>query len=157
MRNAILIAAVAIAVIALSIGLARHRTQKKHRTQPAAEHHAAAPAPPAPDPPMQPAAASIAGTTAAPAPPSSTELTASAREKLDTDPAAALSDIERADQLDGGHDESRRALEIRAYVRLGQVGHARALTDQFYRAFPSSAEARSLERLTGYHPRPYGP
>ncbi len=53
--------------------------------------------------------------------------------------------------------EQRKVREIEALVRAGQVGHARALTDEFYRAYPRSPERQKLERLTGYHPRPYGP
>ena len=55
------------------------------------------------------------------------------------------------------NDEDRRATEIVELVRQGKVGHARALADQFYRAYPRSTRAAEIERLTGYHPRPYGP
>ena len=55
------------------------------------------------------------------------------------------------------NDEDRRASEIVELVREGKVGHARALADQFYRAYPHSARVQEIERLTGYHPRPYGP
>jgi hypothetical protein len=55
------------------------------------------------------------------------------------------------------HEEARLAQEIEAHVRLGNIGHARSLADRFYRAFPGSAEIGRIERLTGYHPRPYGP
>lgn len=54
-------------------------------------------------------------------------------------------------------DEERRASEIVELVRQGKVGHARALADQFYRAYPQSPRVQEIERLTGYHPRPYGP
>jgi hypothetical protein len=54
-------------------------------------------------------------------------------------------------------EEMRRAQEIIDSVQRGQVGNARALADRFYRDFPNSPEIQNLERLTGYHPRPYGP
>lgn len=54
-------------------------------------------------------------------------------------------------------EEARRAQEIIESVKRGQVGNARALADRFYREFPNSPEIQSIERLTGYHPRPYGP
>ena len=54
-------------------------------------------------------------------------------------------------------EEARRAQEIVDSVKQGKVGHARALADRFYREFPNSPEIQNLERLTGYHPRPYGP
>lgn len=54
-------------------------------------------------------------------------------------------------------EEAWRAREIVDTVKQGKVGHARALADRFYREFPSSPEIQNLERLTGYHPRPYGP
>ena len=47
--------------------------------------------------------------------------------------------------------------EIEDSVRRGRVGHARSLADRFYRAYPESPEIERIERLTGYHPRPYGP
>jgi hypothetical protein len=59
--------------------------------------------------------------------------------------------------LDPQREESVRAQEIVDTVKQGRVGHARALADSFYRAYPNSPEIQSLERLTGYHPRPYGP
>jgi hypothetical protein len=85
------------------------------------------------------------------------QLTERAKAQLALDPAAALRDIEQADKLAGAADETRRVVEIHAFVRLGKVGHARTLTDHFYRDFPDSAHAGELERLTGYHPRPQGP
>jgi hypothetical protein len=54
-------------------------------------------------------------------------------------------------------EEARRAQEIIDSVKRGQVGNARALADHFYREFPNSPEIQNIERLTGYHPRPYGP
>jgi hypothetical protein len=115
---------------------------------------AAAPAATNPTPPQPPAAP--------PGPPqSAAELTAPAsqRPKTETDPAAALAqgDIEQADRPDNEQDPQRRAQEIFVLVRQGRVGHARALADRFYRAFPDSPEIPQIERLTGYHPRPYGP
>lgn len=85
------------------------------------------------------------------------QLTERAKARLALDPASALHDIEQADALAGPENETRRALEIHALVRLGQVGLARTLTDRFYRSFPDSERAAELERLTGYHPRPRGP
>jgi hypothetical protein len=58
---------------------------------------------------------------------------------------------------DAKREETRRAQEIRDSVKQGKVGHARALADQFYRDYPNSPEIQNIERLTGYHPRPYGP
>jgi hypothetical protein len=60
---------------------------------------------------------------------------------------------------DAGAASSEAALlqEIEADVRLGRIGHARSLADRFYRAFPGSPAIAQIERLTGYHPRPYGP
>lgn len=55
------------------------------------------------------------------------------------------------------NEEDRRATEIVELVRQGKVGHARALADSFYRTYPRSPRAAEIERLTGYHPRPYGP
>jgi len=115
---------------------------------PAQEPSVAPPAPPVPSAQPGPQSAST------PAPPSAAELTARARLQLDRDPAAALSDLERADQLEGAHHPERRALEIYAHTRLGKVGHARALADRFYRTFPGHPEGQRIERLTGYHPRP---
>jgi hypothetical protein len=64
----------------------------------------------------------------------------------------------RADTAnDAKREETRRAQEITDNVKQGKVGHARALADQFYRDYPSSPEIQNIERLTGYHPRPYGP
>ena len=54
-------------------------------------------------------------------------------------------------------EEDRKADEIVGLVQQGKVGHARALADQFYRAYPKSPRIVEIERLTGYHPRPYGP
>jgi hypothetical protein len=59
--------------------------------------------------------------------------------------------------LDAKREEAARAQEIVESVKQGHVGQARALADSFYRQFPNSAEIQRLERLTGYHPRPYGP
>lgn len=55
------------------------------------------------------------------------------------------------------NDEAQRASEIIELVQQGKIGHARALADQFYRAYPHSPRIAEIERLTGYHPRPYGP
>jgi hypothetical protein len=89
------------------------------------------------------------------------QLTERAKQQLALDPEAALADIAQADKLAASApdalNETRRALEIHALVRLGKVGLARSLTDRFYRAFPNSDRAAELERLTGYHPRPTGP
>jgi hypothetical protein len=63
--------------------------------------------------------------------------------------AETASDVQR--------EETRRAREISENVKQGKVGHARALADQFYRDYPNSPEIQHIERLTGYHPRPYGP
>lgn len=106
--------------------------------------------PSAPADTSQPAAAT-------PEPLSAEQLTRRAQQQLAHDPASALRDIEQADELAGSQDETRRALEIHALVRLGKVGLARTLTDRFYRSFPNSDRAAELERLTGYHPRPHGP
>ena len=54
-------------------------------------------------------------------------------------------------------EESRRAQEIVDNVQQGHVGNARALADKFYREYPASPEVPNIERLTGYHPRPYRP
>jgi hypothetical protein len=64
---------------------------------------------------------------------------------------------EAAAQLDLKRKEAARAQEIIDTVKQGRVGHARALADSFYREFPNSPEIQNLERLIGYHPRPYGP
>jgi hypothetical protein len=61
---------------------------------------------------------------------------------------------------DGGialSSEAALLREIETSVKLGRIGHARSLADRFYRAFPGSPEIPRIERLTGYHPRPYGP
>jgi hypothetical protein len=64
----------------------------------------------------------------------------------------------RAETADAAkREETRRAQEITDNVKQGKVGHARALADQFYRDYPNSPEIQNIERLTGYHPRPYGP
>ena len=96
-------------------------------------------------------AAAPAGTSPASAQPSpdAAELTR-AEQRGNSEPTAALSDIEQA-------DPQRRALEILVLVQLGRVGHARALADRFYRDFPGSPEIPQIERVTGYHPRPYAP
>jgi hypothetical protein len=101
-----------------------------------------------PQPPL------AAGTPALTPPP---ETRVDERTTRRADPAAALRDIEQADRLGGANDPQRRALEIVLLVQLGRVGHARALADRFYRAFPGNPEIPKLERITGYHPRPYGP
>jgi hypothetical protein len=92
---------------------------------------------------------------------SAEQLTERAEQQLASNPGGALADITRADALDGpdaaARHEARRALHIQALVRVGQVGHARTLTDRFYRTFPNSSHAAELERLTGYHPRPTAP
>ena len=89
------------------------------------------------------------------------QLTERASHQLANNPAAALRDIAKADELSSSESDAqrelRRALEIQALVRLGKVGLARTLTDRFYRAFPNSEHAAELERLTGYHPRPTTP
>jgi hypothetical protein len=54
-------------------------------------------------------------------------------------------------------EETRRAQEVVENVRQGHVGNARALADKFYRDYPNSPEIQNIERLTGYHPRPYHP
>jgi hypothetical protein len=120
------------------------------------------------DPPPPPAAATSPGPTES-APARETEpttplalsadqLTDRAKQQLPLNPAAALDDIAKADQLDpDSQNETRRVLEIHALVRLGKVGLARTLTDRFYRTFPNSDRAVELERLTGYHPRPGKP
>lgn len=54
-------------------------------------------------------------------------------------------------------EEARRAQEIVDNVQQGHVGNARALADAFYREYPTSPEIPNIERLTGYHPRPYRP
>ena len=54
-------------------------------------------------------------------------------------------------------EAEQMALEIEALVQLGRIGRARSLADRFYRRFPDSPEIARIERLTGYHPRPYGP
>ena len=149
MRNALLI--VAIALIAAAVFISGPSSPARSPASPPTAAEMYAPAPPgsdarAPAPPPPPLA-----------PASAAELTPRARRQLESDPAAALRDIEHADRLAGPKNEQRRALEIHALVRLGRVGHARALTDQFYRAYPQSREIARLERLTGYHPRPYAP
>jgi len=84
-------------------------------------------------------------------------LVQAARNELAENPQLALQHIQRADGLYGERNEDRRHLEIEVQVRLGKVGHARALADRFYRTFPESPKIADIERLTGYHPRPYGP
>lgn len=111
---------------------------------------ATSPAPSRSAPPPEPAPT--------PVPLSADELTERAKQQLALNPAAALEDIAKADQLAAdAQSETRRVLEIHALVRLGKVGLARTLTDRFYRAFPNSDRAVELERLTGYHPRPGKP
>ena len=146
MRNALLILASASLLLALVWWWPRPSPERK------ATPSAAAPAAPdaaQPTPPPQPAAT----------PPqlNAADLTRRAQARKDTDPAAALADLEQADHLDAVPNSERRALEIVLQVQLGRVGHARALTDRFYRAFPGDPHIPKLERLTGYHPRPYGP
>jgi hypothetical protein len=58
---------------------------------------------------------------------------------------------------ESNREQAQRAQQIVNEVQQGRVGHARALADSFYRAYPNSPEIQNLEGLTGYHPRPYGP
>jgi hypothetical protein len=123
--------------------------------QPAAE----TPPPTATTSPALSKSETSAGSSAVTAtPPTAAQLTERAKQQLALNPAAALEAIAQADELagnqDAAHNETRRALEIHALVRVGKVGLARTLTDRFYRTFPNSARAAELERLTGYHPRP---
>ena len=146
MRNALLI--LGGGLLALSLVWCWPHASPPPATPPSAAEPSApaAAAPAAPAPLQAPAHASSAA-----------ELTEHASQQLDADPAAALRDIEQADRLAGAQDPRRRALEIFALVRLGKVGQARALADRFYRAFPRDPQGPQIERLTGYHPRPYGP
>lgn len=80
-----------------------------------------------------------------------------ARAQLERAPAEALKTIDAIDRALGTSDPERRALEIEAHVRLGQIGRARSLADRFYRTFPRNPEIARIERLTGYHPRPTAP
>jgi hypothetical protein len=54
-------------------------------------------------------------------------------------------------------NEAALLREIEDSVRGGRIGHARSLADQFFRAFPGSPAIERIERVTGYHPRPYQP
>lgn len=152
MRNALLSAAAGAVLLGLLVWW-------RPAQSPPSPPSAANPAPVSSPPP-----AAAAAPTLSPQPraatahaPDAAELTQRASERLNAEPAAALSDIEQADRLDSAPDARRRALEIFALVRVGRVGHARALADRFYRAFPGHPEIPQIERLTGYHPRPYGP
>lgn len=73
------------------------------------------------------------------------------------DPQRALALIEAADREFGPENEQRRRLEIEALVGTDQIGRSHAKAEQFYRTYPDSSAARDVERLTGYHPRPWGP
>jgi len=73
------------------------------------------------------------------------------------EPARALQLIEVADRRFGSDHEQRRRLEIEALVGLEQIGRSHAKAEHFYRQYPNSPAARDVERLTGYHPRPWGP
>jgi hypothetical protein len=88
---------------------------------------------------------------------SEADLMRAATAALEHAPDRTLALIAAADRAYGARSEPRRALEIEAQVRLGRIGHARSLADRFYRAFPDSPASVRIERLTGYHPRPYGP
>jgi hypothetical protein len=129
MRNPILIAAAAVAVMALvAVGMSK-RASKRLETE-APEVVRVTP----PRPRIE-----------------------QARAQLDRAPAEALKTIATLDRTLGRFDPERRVLEIEAHVRLGQIGRARSLADTFYRTFPRNPEIARIERLTGYHPRPYGP
>lgn len=86
-----------------------------------------------------------------------TQLMAKAQGALERSPAQALLWLEQADEQFGRMHEQRRVLEIKALVRLQRIGLAHARAAQFYRHFPASDERATVERLTGYHPRPWGP
>jgi hypothetical protein len=129
-----LIAGVLIALAALSVAL---RTSEEHDPRRVSDG----------GPAIAPEAAS----------PLVVEALAEARALLDRAPATTLERIGELDRTQGGDDPQRRALEIEAHVRLGQIGRARSLAERFYRAFPQHPEISRIERLTGYHPRPTGP
>jgi hypothetical protein len=131
MRNPILIAALALAVMALvAVGMSKRASKRLEHENEAPQ--AARVTPPRP-------------------------RIEQARAQLDRAPAEALKTIDTLDRALGRFDPERRALEIEAHVRLGQIGRARSLADTFYRTFPRNPAIARIERLTGHHPRPYGP
>ena len=117
-----------LAALALLGAIAAWRWTRADRTAEAASARTSAAAPP----PRPPAAPNASGSGAPPP---------------NHGPAAPATASE-AEQM---------ALEIEALVQLGRIGRARSLADRFYRRFPDSPEIARIERLTGYHPRPYGP
>ena len=80
-----------------------------------------------------------------------------AAEALARTPAEALRLIEVADRRFGIEHEQRRVLEIDALVGLQRIGESHAKAERFYRYYPHSSEGARIERLTGSHPRPWGP
>jgi hypothetical protein len=81
--------------------------------------------------------------------------------RADASIADAATSARPSSASDGGvaspSSEAALLSEIEASVSLGRIGHARSLADRFYRTFPRSPAIPRIERLTGYHPRPYGP
>jgi type IV secretory pathway VirB10-like protein len=80
-----------------------------------------------------------------------------AKDALSHAPAEALRIIEIADRRFGLEHEQRRVLEIESLVGLQRIGESHAKAERFYRYYPNSPEGERLERLTGSHPRPWGP
>lgn len=124
----------------------------------------AAPVPAAPVQAASPDDASMPVVDAAPASPrkqpdapSEAQLMTAAAEALARSPAQTLALIEQADRRFGTAHEGRRVLEIEALVGLERIGMSHAKAEQFYRLFPDSGARARIERLTGYHPRPWGP
>lgn len=80
-----------------------------------------------------------------------------AKAALSRAPAETLRIIEIADRRFGLEHESRRVLEIESLVGLQRIGESHAKAERFYRYYPNSPEGERIERLTGSHPRPWGP
>lgn len=80
-----------------------------------------------------------------------------AKDALSRAPAEALRIIEIADRRFGLEHEQRRVLEIESLVGLQRIGESHAKAERFYRYYPNSPEGVRIERLTGSHPRPWGP
>jgi hypothetical protein len=85
------------------------------------------------------------------------QLTSRAKDVLSRQPAEALRLVAAADRRFGTASETRRLIEIRALVGLGQIAESHVKAEAFYRQFPDSPEGERIERLTGAHPRPWGP
>lgn len=80
-----------------------------------------------------------------------------AKDALSHAPAETLRIIQIADRRFGIEHEQRRVLEIESLVGLQRIGESHAKAERFYRYYPNSPEGERIERMTGSHPRPWGP